>query len=105
MITISTDAPGAIDKAGTILSRFHAALPRLTEASLEEEGRTTNNYLFEGSTDELAEAIDPEWQGTLPHTILVAPGGEIIHRVSGEIDPVEIKTVIVDQLGRFYSPN
>lgn len=105
MITISTDAPGAIEKAGTILSRFHAALPRLTEASLEEEGRTTNNYLFEGSTDELAEAIDPEWQGTLPHTIIVAPGGEIIHRVSGEIDPEAIKTVIVEKLGRFYTAN
>lgn len=103
MITISTDAPGAIDKAGTLLSRFHAAMPKLTEASVKEEGRSTNNYLFEGSTDELAEAIDPEWQGVLPHTIMVEPGGKIIHRVSGEIDPDALKAVIVENLGRFYT--
>jgi hypothetical protein len=76
----------------------------LTAASVEEEGRTTNNYLFDGDTDALAEALDPEWEGTLPYTVLIAPGGEIIYRHSGEIDPVELKTVIVERLGRWYSP-
>ncbi len=104
MITISTDSPQAIDKAGTLLKRFHAAMPDLTEASVKEEGRTTNNYLFEGDTDSLAEALDPEWQGTQPHTILIAPGGEIIHRFSGEIDPTELREAIVGKLGRWYSP-
>lgn len=104
MITISTDSPRAIDKAGTLLKRFHAAMPDLTESSVKEEGRTTNNYLFEDDTDSLAEALDPEWQGTLPHTILIAPGGEIIHRFSGEIDPTELREAIVGKLGRWYSP-
>lgn len=104
MITISTDSPEAKDKVQTLLGRFHAAMPRLTEASVLEEGRTTNNYLFEGSTDELAEALDPEWEGTLPHTVIIAPGGEIIYRASGEIDPDNVKRVIVEKLGRWYSP-
>lgn len=105
MITVSTDSLGAMEKAATLLRRFSAAMPRLTEASVKEEGRTTNNYLFDGSTDELAEALDPEWQGTLPHTVILAPGGEIVYRVSGEIDPDEVKRVIVEKLGRWYSPN
>lgn len=104
MITISTDAPAAMEKAGTLLRRFHAAMPTLTEASVEEEGRATNNYLFDGDTDSLAEALDPEWQGTLPHTVLIKPGGEIVYRVSGQIDPEEVKTKIVEVLGRFYAP-
>jgi peroxiredoxin len=104
MITISTDSPEAIEKAGTLLKRFHAAMPDLTEASVKEEGRTTNNYLFDGDTDSLAEALDPEWQGTLPHTVLIAPGGEIIHRFSGEIDTTELREAIVGKLGRWYSP-
>jgi hypothetical protein len=40
----------------------------------------------------------------MPHTILISAEGEIIYRHSGEIDPVELKTVIVEHLGRWYSP-
>ncbi|MEC5127275.1 redoxin domain-containing protein [Verrucomicrobiales bacterium BCK34] len=104
MITISTDAPEAEGKANLLLKRFNAAMPKLTELSVLEEGRTTNNYLFHGDTDSLAEALDPEWQGTMPHTVLIAPGGEIVHRVSGEADITELKRVIVEKLGRWYSP-
>jgi peroxiredoxin len=101
-ITISTDAPELADKVHAVLRRSHAAAPDLVEASLAEEGRPTNNYLCTGSTDELAEALDPEWQGTLPHTVLIAPGGEIVERFSGEVDPADLKRVIVARLGRFY---
>ena len=69
-----------------------------------EEGRTTNNYHFDGDTDALAEALDPAWDGPLPHTVLIAPGGEIIHRHTGEVDHTELRRVIVGRLGRFYSP-
>ncbi|MEM9015949.1 MAG: TlpA family protein disulfide reductase, partial [Verrucomicrobiota bacterium] len=104
LVTISTDDGAAKEKAGTLLRRFHAAMPKLTEASVLEEGRTTNNYLFSGDTDALAEALDPDWSGTLPHTVLIAPCGEIVHRVSGEVDPTELRRVIVGKLGRSYSP-
>ena len=103
-ITISTDAPEAIEKAATLLKRFHAAMPDLTESSVLEEGRQTNNYLYPGTTDSLAESLDPEWQGALPHTVLLAPGGKVLHRFSGEIDPTELRRVIVKTLGRWYSP-
>ena len=104
MITISTDSPEAEGKANLLLRRFNAAMTKLTELSVKEEGRTTNNYLFNGDTDALAEALDPEGQGTMPHTVLIAPGGEIVHRVSGEADITELKRVIVEKLGRWYSP-
>lgn len=105
LITISTDDAAARDKVATLLRRLHVALPDLTEASLKEEGRTSNNYLFEGDTDDLAEALDPEWDGTLPYSILVEPGGEIVFRHAGEIDPIELKRVVVERLGRWYSPD
>ncbi len=103
MITISLDPPGKMDDGGTMLRRFHAAMPRLTEASVREEGRTTNNYLFNGKVDALAEALDSEWPGATPHTILIAPGGEVVYRKSGEIDADELRRTIVGRLGRFYS--
>lgn len=104
MITVSTDDPGAMEKVGTMLNHFHAAMPTLTGASVQEEGRSTNNYLFDGDTDTLAETLDPDWQGVLPYTVLIAPGGEIVYRVEGEIDDAELKRVIVEKLGRWYSP-
>lgn len=102
-ISISTDAPEVGEKAHAVLRRSQAAAPDLVEASLAEEGRATNNYLCTGTTDELAEALDPEWQGTLPHTVLIAPGGEIVERFSGEVDPLEMRRTLVKRLGRFYS--
>ncbi len=104
LVTISLDDAAASEKVHTMLKRFHAALPKLTEASVKEEGRTTNNYHWAGDPDALAEIIDPEWPGALPHTLLVAPGGEVIYRHNGEIDADELRRKIVEHLGRFYVP-
>lgn len=104
MITISTDEPGRADDVLRILRESNAALPDRTEKSVKAEGRSTNNYLFKGDTDTLAEALDPEWQGPLPYTLLVDPGGKIIFRQTGEIDPDHLRRKIVSHLGRWYSP-
>jgi peroxiredoxin len=104
LITISTDPPSQEKAVQKLLQRNHVALPKLTEASVMEEGRKTNNFIFAGGTDELAAALDPKWQGLNPYSILIAPSGEIIFRHDGEIDSAEIKTKIVDYLGRFYQP-
>lgn len=63
------------------------------------------NYLF--SVDDkykLIEAIDPKWQGALPYTILVEPGGKIVYGKQGRIDVAEMKKAIVENpmIGRFY---
>ena len=105
MILLSMDNTGAAEEALKVLERNHAALPRVTEQSLEAEGRKTNNYLWDGGdTDTLAEILDEEWNGAMPYTVIVAPGGEIVYRHSGEIDPDEVKRFIVNRLGRWYSP-
>ena len=63
------------------------------------------NYLF--SLDDkykLIEAIDPNWTGALPYTLLVEPGGKIVYAKQGTIDAMEMKTLIVENksIGRFY---
>ncbi|WP_018617238.1 redoxin family protein [Segetibacter koreensis] len=89
-ISISADNPEKKDKVLKFLQKQHAASP---------------NYLF--SVDDkykLIEAIDPKWQGALPYTVLVEPGGKIVYAKQGTIDPAEMKTMIVDNhlIGRFY---
>ena len=104
LVTVSLDDAGASAKALKLLQQNHAALPRMTEASVKEEGRTTNNYHWTGDPDALADLLDPDWSGALPHTILISEEGEILSRHTGEIDADEIRREIVAHLGRFYTP-
>ncbi|HMC85933.1 MAG TPA: hypothetical protein VKI61_10420, partial [Chitinophagaceae bacterium] len=63
------------------------------------------NYIFNVDNKyKLIDAIDPKWQGALPYTILVEPGGKIIWSKQGAIDPAALKTMIVDNplIGRYY---
>jgi glutathione peroxidase-family protein len=57
-------------------------------------------YLYDGKT----EAVDPKWQGALPYTLLVEPGGKIVYAKEGPVDPSELKKTIVDNhlIGRYY---
>lgn len=72
---------------------------------LQKKQASATNYLF--SIDDkykLIEAIDPKWQGALPYTVLVEPGGKIVYAEQGIIDPAKMKKLIVENrlIGRFY---
>jgi peroxiredoxin len=89
-ISISADEPSKKDKA----LKF-----------LKEKQASNRNYIF--SVDDkykLIELIDPKWQGALPYTILVEPGGKIVYAKQGPINPAQMKKTIVDNplVGRYY---
>ncbi len=72
-------------------------------AMLKDKKVAAANFLMKSeSKDKFAEALDKEWPGPVPHTILVAPGGKVIYRKTGAIDPLEVKRAIVGHLGRTY---
>src|SRR5688500_11120923 len=66
---------------------------------LKKRQASGRNLLF-GSEDKdkLMAAFDKEWRGAVPLTVLIAPGGEILYREEGAIDPVEAKRSIVKAL-------
>ena len=73
-------------------------------AALKQNHVAAANFLVDSSDrDKLAAVLDPKWPGPLPYTLLVAPGGKIIYRHSGPIEPLEIKRAVVDYLGRTYA--
>jgi peroxiredoxin len=89
MVTISIDEPEQKDAALKMLKENHAS---------------TMNYLAHvASRDKLADIIDRDWQGPIPHTVLIAPGGKIVYRKSGAIEPIEVRKAIVDFIGRTYA--
>ncbi len=74
------------------------------EKILQQNHVSCTNYIFRGDDrDRLAEAIDPQWAGPVPLTLLIAPGGSIVRRWTDSFDPAELKAEIVEHLGRTYA--
>jgi thiol-disulfide isomerase/thioredoxin len=91
-ISISLDNPPQKDKAHAFLEKSHSAL---------------KNYIFEGTDKyKFIEALDPNWNGALPYTILFEPGGEVVWSYQGPVDFLELRRKIVDHpmIGRYITP-
>lgn len=72
---------------------------------LRNQQASNRNYIFKSDDIyELIEAVDPDWQGGLPFTMLIEPGGNIIYKKQDTIDPYRMKKLIVDNryIGRYY---
>ena len=72
---------------------------------LKNNQSSGTNYLFtEDDKYKLIEAIDPQWQGALPYTLLVEPGGKIVYSKQGAIDAEEFRKIIFNDsfIGRLY---
>ena len=88
VVTITTDDPAKRDDALKVLTEKHASM---------------KNYLIQTSDrDKFAEALDKEWPGPVPYTLLIAPGGKVVYRKVGAFDALELKRAIVKQIGRTY---
>ncbi|MCD6206356.1 MAG: redoxin domain-containing protein [Candidatus Marinimicrobia bacterium] len=88
MITVSLDPPNKEEQALKFLKKSYAS---------------THNYLFNSDDKyQLIEIVDKDWPGSLPFTIIVKPGGEIIYKKLGMIDPMEVRKVIIEYLGRYW---
>jgi peroxiredoxin len=87
MITISLDDIARKPNALNFLTRKQAS---------------TKNFIFTGDRYAFIEALDKKWEGSLPYTIFIAPGGKILYSKPGIIDAMEMKKVIVQALGRIY---
>ena len=86
LVTISMDELDQKDAALKVLREHHLS--------------NTNYILKTTSKDAFAEALDKEWPGPLPYTLVIAPGGKVLYRKVNEINPLEVKRAIVDQIGR-----
>lgn len=99
LITISTDPADDAKRVLAVLKAKNVATPKPREAAMKKENRTTNNYqVKDGALDGVADAISKDWNGALPYTVLVAPGGEILWKHQGELDAVEVRRQLVKAL-------
>jgi peroxiredoxin len=89
-VSISADEPAKRDKALKFLQQSEAS---------------NTNYIFNVDDKyQLIDAVDPKWQGALPYTMVIEPGGKVIYAKDGPVDPAALKKIIVDDptIGRYY---
>ncbi len=104
-ISLSLDTPENLKVAEDFLGKHAIVVGDKLSKTLKKEGRNTNNYLVtEPSIDTLVAALDPEWNGAMPYTILVNTEGKIVYRKSGTIDPLELKEEILKEIKEYFVP-
>lgn len=82
----------------TISADRPSALHRVVEF-LEDQRAASRNFLYQGGElNELLDALDAEHAEVIPHTVLLAPGGEILFRRVGQIDPAEVRRILDSEL-------
>lgn len=92
MVTISIDDPAKRDEALRVLKENHVST-----------AKSATNYILNSSDrDKFAEALDRQWPGPVPYTLVIAPGGKVLYRKVGQFDPLELKRAVVGYLGRTY---
>lgn len=89
LVTISIDEPDQQDAALKVLK--------------DKKVAATNYISAVSDKDRLADLLDKEWTGPVPHTLLIAPGGKVVYRHSGQCDSLEVRRAIVNVLGRTYA--
>ena len=60
--------------------------------------------ISEPSMASLIEALDAKWEGPQPHTLLVAPGGEIVFRHNGKISGEALLAAVLAVMTTAYQP-
>lgn len=89
-VSLSMDNPNQEEKVLKFLKSKYSAVP---------------NYLID-TEDKYAviDVVGNEWDGSLPITLLIEPGGKIAYKKMGEIKALELKRAIVDHpmIGRYY---
>ena len=86
LVTVAAQFPDEKDKVLKFLQQHHAS---------------TRNLLF-GGTDKYAlmAALDPEWSGALPLTLVIGADGTVLYRETGELDFLKLRRVLVPALDK-----
>lgn len=89
-VSISADKADKEDKVLEFLNKKESGVP---------------NYIFTGGDNyAMVEAFGDGWDGALPYTALVEPGGKVVWEHQGEVDFLDLKKTIVEHpmMGRVY---
>ena len=63
---------------------------------LDSQHASSTNYIS-GTTDpyELTRALDPEWDGSMPYSMVIGPDGKVLYKASGRLDILKARRIIL----------
>ncbi len=67
---------------------------------VKQQASTRNLRAGTEEREALMEAFEPAWRGEVPYTVVLAPGGEIVHRQVGSIDALALRRAILKELNQ-----
>lgn len=84
LVSIAAHFPDEEAKVLSFLNKQHASM--------------RNTIFADEDKYKMLEAIDPDWNGALPHTLVINEKGEVIYRETGSIDFLELRRAIIPAL-------
>jgi len=81
LVTVAVNYPDEEKAVRTFLATQKASARNLMPASLDPS--------------EIVQALDKDWNGGVPHTMVIAPGGKVLYRSSGRIDILKTRRIIL----------
>jgi peroxiredoxin len=81
LVTISVNYPDEEKAVRTFLQKYHASSRNYLPATMDPHA--------------LVQQLDPSWEGGVPHSLVIAPGGKVISRTSGQVDILKIRRIIL----------
>jgi peroxiredoxin len=84
LVTVATNYPD--EKAGVL-------------KILQQEHASSRNLMFASDdTYALQAAFEPKWEGAVPFTMVIAPGGKVLFQQQGEVDVLDVRRAILGHL-------
>jgi peroxiredoxin len=88
LVTVAANPPQARAAVQQVLAKEHA---------------TSHNLIFAaGDARTLERAFDPDWNSTLPYTVLINREGNIVYQKSGAVDMLELRRTILANIDWEY---
>jgi peroxiredoxin len=84
LVTVAINYPDEEKGVRRFLEGQHASSRNLLSATMDPY--------------ELIKAFDPEWNGGVPYSMVIAPGGKVLLKTNGVIDPIATRRTILASL-------
>jgi len=82
----------------TVAANLPDERPGVVKALEKQHASSRNLQFASDDTYAMQAAFDPNWDGGVPFTMVLAPGGKVLYQKQGEIDILEVRRVILANL-------
>jgi len=84
----------------TVAAQYPDERERVSKFLIQHQASTRNLIFGETDKYKLMAALDPDWNGALPHTLVLGADGSVLYRQTGELDFLALRRAVVPALNK-----